>query len=59
MCMFGYLACTAYFLEGAEAAESCFEPYAVITGKGLRNFTETWLLSSKAANGVLKKHSYR
>ena len=54
MCMFGYLACTADFLEVAEFAESCFEPYTIITGKRHKNLTDTRLLSSKPANGVLK-----
>lgn len=38
--MFGYLACTDNFLEVAEFAESCFEPYAIIIGKRHKNLTE-------------------
>lgn len=57
--MFGYLACTADFLEEAEFAESCFEPYVIIIGKRNKNLAETRLLSSKPTNGVLKKYSYR
>lgn len=53
-CALGYLACTADFLEVAEFAESCFEPYAIITEKRHKNLTETQLLSSKPANGVWK-----
>jgi len=46
--MFGYLACTADFLEVAEFAESCFEPCAVITGKRHKNLTDTRLFKFKA-----------
>lgn len=38
--MFGYLACTDDFLEVAEFAESCFEPYTIIIGKRHKNLTE-------------------
>lgn len=50
--MFGYLACTADFLEVAEFAESSFGLYGIITGKRHKNLTDT---SSKPANCVLKK----